>query len=113
MNNHIIFTQLSLEEIRQMFREELSVFLSHTPTDISNSPSKDLLNLEEASVYLNLAPSTIYNLVHRKEIPYMKRSRKLYFSKEELLKWIEEGRRPTQSALDAAAQAYLNQIKKR
>jgi excisionase family DNA binding protein len=113
--NQVILTQLSLEELRQMLREELGVFLSHInmPTDPSSSPSKELLTVEQASIYLNLAHSTLYNLVHRREIPYMKRSRKLYFSKDELRKWVEEGRKPTQEVLKAAAQAHLDQLKKR
>mgnify|MGYP005852891349 CR=1 FL=1 len=113
MNNNIILTQLSLEEIRQMFREELSVFLSNIPTENSSNPSKDLLTVEEASIYLNIAHSTIYNLVHRRAIPYMKRTRKLYFSKDELRKWVEEGRKPTQAVLQAAAEIHLSKVIKK
>lgn len=113
--NNVILTQISLDEIRQMFREEISVFLSNIPTDTS-SPSKDLLSVEEASIYLNLAHSTIYRLVQHREIPYMKRGRRLYFSKDELRQWVEEGKKPTVEALKAAAQAHsvqLRQLKKR
>jgi excisionase family DNA binding protein len=110
MNNNLILTQISLEEMRQMLREELSVFLANTPTDNNSGPSKDLMTVEEASIYLNLAHSTIYNLVHRREIPYMKRSRRLYFSKDELRSWVEEGRKPTQATLQAAAEIHLAKI---
>jgi excisionase family DNA binding protein len=111
--NNLILTQLSSEELRQMLREELSFFLSNIPTAPNSTATKDLLTIEEASIYLNLAYSTIYNLVHRREIPHMKRSRKLYFSKDELRKWLEEGRKPTQEALNIAAKAHLEQLKKR
>jgi excisionase family DNA binding protein len=110
MNNNLILTQISLEEMRQMLREELSVFLSNTPNNHASNSSNDLLTVEEASIYLNLAHSTIYNLVHRREIPHMKRSRRLYFSKDELRSWVEEGRKPTQATLQAAAEIHLAKI---
>jgi excisionase family DNA binding protein len=109
MNNQIL-TQPSVEELRQMLREELSVFLSNIPAAISSNPHQELLNIAGASKYLNLSPSAIYSLVHRREIPYMKRARRLYFSKEELRQWVEEGRKPTQAVLQAAAKIHLEQI---
>ncbi len=114
MNNNLILTQISLEEMRQMFRQELNILLSNMPaTSTTSSPSKDLLTVEEASIYLNLANSTIYRLVRHRHIPYMKRGRKLYFSKEELRQWVEEGRKPTQAVLQAAAETHLAQIIKK
>ncbi|MHB9147433.1 MAG: helix-turn-helix domain-containing protein [Candidatus Amoebophilus sp.] len=109
MNNNLILTQISLEEMRRMFREEISVFLSNIPTNTSSNSSKDLLSLEEASIYLDLAHSTLYRLVHNREIPYMKRNRRLYFSKDELRQWVEEGRKSTGADLKAAAQAHIAQ----
>ncbi len=109
MNNQIL-TQPSLEELRQILREELSVFLSNTPTAISSSPPQDLLNIAGASRFLNLSTSAIYSLVQRREIPHMKRARRLYFSKDELRGWVEEGRKPTQAVLQAAAEIHLAKI---
>ena len=48
-----------------------------------------------------LAKSTIYDLVCKKQIPYMKRGKKLYFSRQELLSWIQEGKQQTRSDLQA------------
>ena len=109
MNNPIL-TQLSLEEMRQMLREELSTFLSNMPSSISTTPFQELLNIAGASKFLNLSTSAIYSLVQRREIPHMKRARRLYFSKDELRKWVEEGRKPTQAVLQAAAEVHLAQI---
>jgi excisionase family DNA binding protein len=113
MNNPIL-TQPSLEEMRQMLREELNTFLSNVPDSINANQPQELLNIAGASKYLNLTPYSIYNLVHRREIPYMKRAKRLYFSKEELRQWVEEGRKPTQATLKATAEMHLAQlIKKR
>lgn len=57
--------------------------------------SSDLLIIKQAAEFVNLAIPTIYGLVGRGQIPYMKKGKKLYFSKKELLAWVAEGRRAT------------------
>ncbi len=64
-----------------------------------NSQKEDLtdkfLTVPEAAKFLGLAVQTIYGLISRKEIPSMKRQKRVYFSKAQLTKWIEDGRRLT------------------
>lgn len=109
MNNPIL-TQPSVEEMRQMLREELSTFLSNMPSSIGTNAPQELLNIAGATRFLNLSTSAIYSLVQRREIPHMKRARRLYFSKDELRNWVEEGRKPTQAVLQAAAEIHLAKI---
>ena len=56
-------------------------------------PEADILNIKQAAKLLNLAQGTIYNKVNRKEIPYFKKGKKIYFSKAGLIAWIKEGRK--------------------
>ena len=49
------------------------------------------LNIEQAAELLNLAVQTIYGLVHRKKIPFIKKHKRLYFKESELIKWLEDG----------------------
>jgi predicted DNA-binding transcriptional regulator AlpA len=42
-----------------------------------------------------LARQTIYQLVSKRKIPFMKKSKKLYFSRTELLNWIKSGKKRT------------------
>lgn len=62
------------------------------------------LTVTEAAKYLNLAIPTIYGLCHRRQIPYMKRSKRIYFSQEKLREYLEAGRRQTEDEIrtDAA-----------
>ena len=53
------------------------------------------LTIQEASEILHLSVPTIYSKVSRGELPVMKRSKRLYFSRSELLKYIKHGRRKT------------------
>lgn len=55
----------------------------------------DLLTITEASEMLNLSIPTIYSKVSRRELPHQKKGKKLYFSREELLSFVKEGKRLT------------------
>ncbi len=55
----------------------------------------DLLTIKQAAEVVNLAVTTIYGLVGRNQIPFMKKGKKLYFSRKELLAWVAEGRKKT------------------
>jgi len=52
----------------------------------------ELLNIQEVSKLLNLSVSTIYSKVCKREIPFNKQGKRIYFYKHELMKWIKLGR---------------------
>ncbi|WP_268846878.1 helix-turn-helix domain-containing protein [Flavobacterium aestivum] len=52
----------------------------------------ELLNIQETSKLLNLSVSTIYSKACKREIPFNKRGKHIYFYKHELMKWIKSGR---------------------
>ncbi|TDE03039.1 helix-turn-helix domain-containing protein [Flavobacterium sandaracinum] len=52
----------------------------------------ELLNIQETSKLLNLSVSTIYSKVCKREIPFNKQGKSIYFYKHELMKWIKSGR---------------------
>ena len=100
------------------FFETIVVKLSKIETDIAelkrqgqgksfSEPMDDIISLVEAVKLLNLAKPTIYALTSKNEIPFIKKSRKLYFSKKDLLKWINEGRKSTVSEANEKANQYL------
>jgi excisionase family DNA binding protein len=93
---NITLTRLSLEDLRQMFREEISAQANNLSKSSSNSSaSKELLRPAEACLYLKIARSTLYNMVYKRAIPHMKKGKKLYFDKEELNEWVLSGRKLT------------------
>ena len=61
----------------------------------------ELLTVKKTAEFLNLAVPTIYGLIHRKELPNMKRGKKVYFSKEDLINYLKEGKRMSRSELKA------------
>ena len=63
--------------------------------DHYHGAGEDLLTVEEAADFLPLSKPTIYCKCSRNELPYMKRGKRVYFSKEELLLYLKQGRRKT------------------
>lgn len=61
-----------------------------------HQPKKDssvqLLTLEQACEFLNLAKQTLYSFTSRRIIPFSKRGKKLYFKKSELEEWVNIGK---------------------
>lgn len=52
----------------------------------------DLLTIQEAATFLDLSKHTLYNKVNKIEIPYMKKGKRLYFSRSELMDYIKSGK---------------------
>jgi excisionase family DNA binding protein len=76
-------------------------------SDIRNSPAilerpslstgKQMMNVQEVAEYLSLSVPTVYGLVSRMKIPNFKRSKRLYFRKDEIDEWIGKSRRKTRA----------------
>lgn len=47
--------------------------------------------------YLKIKLSTLYQLTHKKEIPFNKKGKTMFFKKDEIDKWITEGHQETKT----------------
>ena len=91
--------------------ENLILDIKKQPT--TTQPESDkLLTIEQASAFLNLSKNTIYSFVQRATIPVSKKGKRLYFSKNELTAWIQEGRKKTIAEIAQETDQYLSQLKK-
>lgn len=52
------------------------------------STDSEFISIEQAANVVNLSKHTIYSMVNRREIPYYKRGKRLYFKSLELREWI-------------------------
>jgi excisionase family DNA binding protein len=68
-------------------------------------PKDELMTVETAADYLRMSRSSIYQLTSRLEIPFMKKGKRLYFKKEELRQWVEEGSNKPSSLEEKQARA--------
>lgn len=73
----------------------------------TGSNSDQILTVSEAAVFLDLSISTIYKMTSSAELPFMKRGKRCYFSKNELLSYLQLGRRKTNLEIEAEADAYI------
>jgi predicted DNA-binding transcriptional regulator AlpA len=91
------------EEIRAVVHEVLADFFSsYQPTP---QPEIDEIGgVELAMKITGKAKPTIYSLCSERKIPHSKRGKQLYFSKRELLEWINSGKRKTVAEIQSAAQ---------
>ena len=48
------------------------------------------LTIDEVAAMLRCRPSTIYQYVHKKKIPFRKRGRQLLFDREEIDQWTKD-----------------------
>ena len=54
-----------------------------------------IMKVPQLCKYLKMKVSTLYQLTHKNEIPYNKKGKTLYFRKDEIDKWVTEGRQVT------------------
>jgi len=108
MNNPFESIEARLNNI-----ETLLLDLKHNPLEQSTQTEKDeLLTVQDAAKFLSLSVPTIYGLISKGNIPMMKRSKRCYFSKVELINYLKQGRKKTIAETAAEADQYLRNKRK-
>ena len=89
MNNHSIEERLN--KIESLLEQQSIV-------------NKEMLNLKEACLFLDLSQSAIYKMTFSKKIPfYRPQGKKIYFLKEELKNWVLKSRVRTVEEIEKEA----------
>lgn len=108
---NVVLTNLSIPEIRQLFRQELETYFEASkqpeqqPTPVQ---PEQLLTVQEAANLLHLTVPTIYSKHSKGELPGVcKRGKRLYFSRQSLIEWIKEGRKKSNAEIEQEAESYL------
>ena len=66
---NLVFTQLSIPEVRQLFRQELESFFAEYALNTSLPESDQIGGIDLAQEITGLAKPTIYGLVGQSKIP--------------------------------------------
>ena len=97
----ITVTNLTIDDITQAIRNELRGYFEQQE---EKEREDEIGGIELAIELTGLAKPTIYGLVSERKIPHSKRGKKLYFSRQELLDWLTNGKRKTRDEIaDEAA----------
>jgi len=110
MNNPFETIETRLGKIENLLLD-LRSSTQHTAGTATNE--KDLLTVHEAAEFLTLAVPTIYSMVSRGTLPFMKRSKRIYFSRTELVDFLKAGRNQTTAEMAANADQYIIKRKRR
>jgi hypothetical protein len=83
-------TNKELAELKDEVRE-IRKIVSIAQIQSFDSTDQELLDVNGAAKFLKLRPQTIYDLVHKRKLGKIKREKKLYFKKEHLQKYLDDG----------------------
>jgi excisionase family DNA binding protein len=104
----MIIVQLDSEQLNSLIQNAVRKVISETPKAEQPTETPDqLLTVHEAAEFLSLAVPTVYTMVSRGELPVMKRSKRLYFSRIELMDYLKQGRKKTAAETASEAESYL------
>ena len=79
----------SKDELKEIIKNAVSDTLKlHLSNQTENNKYPEYLELKEACKYLHLAKPTVYGFTSKKEIPFIKKGKKLYFKKIDLDQWL-------------------------
>lgn len=109
-----VFFNVPLSKLEPIFKrwiKEAQTELQTTKIEPTEQPEQ-LLTVQETAQFLNLKVPTIYSKVSKGELPVMKRSKRLYFSSTELMEYLKEGRKKSNTEIEREAEAYLSNYKK-
>ena len=96
-----------VEDIKNLL---LNQSADNTPIAVDTIPENGILNVEDVAQKLRLKEGTIYNLTHKRQIPYFKRGGRIYFDRDEINEWIRTDRRKTIKQLQAEAEMETRKI---
>lgn len=96
------------EQLNERLNKIEGILLHLTKEPKQEENADELLMIEDAAKFLNLAVPTIYGKVSNNSIPYNKQGKRLYFLKSELIEYIKQGRNKTNLEIEKEAESYLS-----
>lgn len=108
-----VFLSFTESDFKDFLAETINSCLKQNhPTYTPLHSNEELLTVQAAAEYLSLSISTIYGLIHKKELPVMKRSKRCYFLKGDLIDYLKVGKKKTFFDFANEADNYLANKKK-
>lgn len=80
------------EELHSLIQDAMNVVVNQISLPQKTDPLPEYLSIQQASLFLNLAKPTLYTLVRQRRVPFIKKTKKLYFLKSDLQNWLEKGK---------------------
>ncbi|MEO9967178.1 MAG: helix-turn-helix domain-containing protein [Reichenbachiella sp.] len=105
---HITFEKLpiAVQEIQNRL-SNIENLLSQKHTSVQKIED-ELLTVKGVADFLQLSVPTIYGLISKGELPVMKRSKRCYFSKKDIMDYLKKGKRKSTEQISTEADQYLH-----
>jgi hypothetical protein len=97
--------QLDSEQLGNLMQSFIRKVLKEAsrPTGEPTNQLKQHFTIQEAAKFLILTVLTMYNKVSKGELPVMERSKRLFFSKVELIAYLKVGKRKSSNEIETEA----------
>ena len=79
--------------------------------DNTSTNHDEFLSIDQASQFIHLAKSTIYSLTSKNLIPFLKKGKKIWFSKSLLSSWLNDGRQKTVAEMTEESKGFIRNKK--
>lgn len=108
METILTFDQLPNEVAKQgVILEQIQTLLNQL-VNLPQEAKEEYFDIDQASSFLSIAKATLYVKVSRREVPSIRRGKRLYFSKLDLIEYLNGGKRKTKDEIQATASTYIN-----
>lgn len=92
MYEKIILSEYSLDELAEMISEKLQGKIIVNP---ATSSQNRYIGINELCRDYHMAKPTVYALTSKREIPFIKRGKRLLFERGKIEEWLAEGCKKT------------------
>lgn len=107
-----ILISLPVAQLQTLIIDCVNACLDVRTNQTSQNEADELLTVQDTAKFLSLSVATVYTLIS-KGLPVMKRSKRCYFSKVELINYLKQGRKKTASEISKETDTYLSTLKKK
>ena len=87
-----VATTLLVDLLKPMIQQAVADAVAELTENVKPRPPRPL-TVGETSEYLSIPQSSLYQLTSKKQIPFFKKGKKLFFYQDELDAWVKEGRK--------------------
>lgn len=109
---NVILSPIPIEELESRLDNRIQIslqkLLSSALSKNVQSEDHDILTFKEGCKFLNIAEATGYAKVSKREIPFLKKGKFIYFSKKQLTDWLHSGQRKTIEQLEDDARKIVS-----
>lgn len=96
-----ILISFSKHEFKEFIKGTINEALAEQTTSTNkNSNANEFLSIDEAAKFLKIPKASLYQLTSKREIRFVKRSRRNFFKISDLEAWQEEGRKKTRTEIE-------------